>query len=367
MNKVKKIINKKILFTIVGVLFIVTLFFLLKGKDKETVYIEDYSYINIEKSDNAGQITLNGRVAANNPIGIFVDKKLKVTDVPVKNGDYVEKGEVLVTFDDDEKNKILRNINKERINKAKQERDLKVTKELHKIGGASLNEIKDLEGNLKITILNIEELQELLSKTAKEVISPVRGVVSKVKAQKNYLVDTDAPLMEIIDSDDLKIIIEIPEYDSNSVKLGQDVIIKFEVLDDKIMYEGKITKISKISTKSNLTGENVIEAEVKPNLNIPNLIPGFKVKANINLKSNIQNIVIPKIALLFDGKNYYIYKLDKENFVRKVYIKIKNISGNDTIVTEGLNTGDIIITTPDPKLKEGLKLEEGNGKVDNKV
>mgnify|MGYP000984886489 CR=1 FL=1 len=125
--------------------------------------------------------------------------------------------------------------------------------------------MRNLEDSARISQLNIDEYVEVLSKTATEVRSPVDGVVSNLKAQENYLVDTDSSLLEIIDADDLRIIVEIPEYNSQTVKLGQNVKVRQDISDDDKIYDGEITKISRLSTTSSMTGENVLEAEVKTN------------------------------------------------------------------------------------------------------
>ena len=259
-------------------------YYFSRANSKEKIYINDYSYMEVKKTDEIGTLNLNGYIKANNPIGIFVDKKLKVKEVFIKNGDVVQKGQVLMTFDDDEKNKLNRNIEKERINLQKIQRDLKTTRELQKLGGASKNDVKNLEDNARISQLSIDEYVEVLNKTATEVRSPVDGVVSNLKAQENYLVDTDSSLLEIIDSNDLRIIVEIPEYNSQSVKLGQSVKVRQDISDDDKVYDGEITKISRLSTTSSLTSENVLEADVKTKEVIPNLVPGFKIKAVLQLK-----------------------------------------------------------------------------------
>ena len=148
-----------------------------------------------------------------------------------------------MTFDDDETNKLNRSIEKERINLQKIQRDLNTTRELYKLGGASRDEVKNLEDSARITQLNIDEYVEVLSKTATEVRSPVDGVVSNLKAQENYLVDTDSSLLEIIDANDLRIIVEIPEYNSQTVKIGQSIRVRQDISDDDKVYDGEITKI----------------------------------------------------------------------------------------------------------------------------
>ena len=357
----KNIFKGKLKFVLLLLVLIFILFYYLthRGK-KEEVYVDEYSYMKVEQTDEIGTINLNGYVKANNPIGIFVDKKLKVKEVFIKNGDFVEKGQILMTFDDDETNKLNRSIEKERINLQKIQRDLNTTRELYKLGGASKDEVRNLEDSARITQLNIDEYVEVLSKTATEVRSPVDGVVSNLKAQENYLVDTDSSLLEIIDADDLRIIVEIPEYNTQTVKLGQSIRVRQDISDDDKVYDGEITKISRLSTTSSMTGENVLEAEVKTNETIPNLVPGFKIKAVLQLKSDVKNIIIPKIALQNEEGKYFVYTLDEKNTIRKKTITIKNIVGDNIIVLSGLNPGEEIVLTPDNRLRDGLVLAEGD-------
>ena len=357
----KNIFKGKLKFIILLILIVLGLVYYFTHRNKkEKIYINDYSYMEVKKTDEIGTLNLNGYIKANNPIGIFVDKKLKVKEVFIKNGDFVKKGQVLMTFDDDETNKLNRNIEKERINLQKIQRDLKTTRELQKLGGASKNDVKNLEDNARISQLSIDEYTEVLNKTATEVRSPVDGVVSNLKAQENYLVDTDSSLLEIIDSNDLRIIVEIPEYNSQAVKIGQSVKVRQDISDDDKVYDGEITKISRLSTTSSLTSENVLEADVKTKEVIPNLIPGFKIKAVLQLKADEKNIIIPKIALQSENGKYFVFTIDTKNTVKRKEVTVKNIVGDNIIVTSGLNVGEILITTPDNRLSDGLILTEGD-------
>ncbi|QQS86896.1 efflux RND transporter periplasmic adaptor subunit [Fusobacterium canifelinum] len=362
----KNIFKGKLKFIILLILIILGLIYYFTHRNKkEKIYINDYSYVEVKKTDEIGTLNLNGYIKANNPIGIFVDKKLKVKEVFIKNGDFVQKGQILMTFDDDETNKLNRNIEKERINLQKIQRDLKTTRELYKLGGASRDEVKNLEDSARVSQLNIDEYTEVLNKTATEVKSPVDGVVSNLKAQENYLVDTDSSLLEIIDSNDLRIIVEIPEYNSQSVKLGQSVKVRQDISDDDKIYDGEITKISRLSTISSLTSENVLEAEVKTKEVIPNLVPGFKIKAVLQLKAEEKNIIIPKIALQSENGKYFVFTFDNKNTVKRKEVAIKNIAGDNIIITSGLNVGERLILTPDNRLFDGLILTEGDSPNSN--
>ena len=148
----KNIFKGKLKFIIILLILIILglAYYFSRTNSKEKVYTQDYSYMEVQKTDEIGTLNLNGYIKANNPIGIFVDKKLKVKEVFIKNGDFVEKGQILMTFDDDEANKLNRSIEKERINLEKIQRDLKTTRELYKLGGASRDEVRNLEDNARV-------------------------------------------------------------------------------------------------------------------------------------------------------------------------------------------------------------------------
>ena len=78
------------------------------------------------------------------------------------------------------------------------------------------------------------------------------------------------------------------------------------------------------------------------------------------MKSDVKNIIIPKIALQNEEGKYFVYTLDEKNTIRKKIITIKNIVGDNIIVLSGLNPGEEIVLTPDNRLRDGLVLVEGD-------
>lgn len=198
----------------------------------------EYRLLRVSKGTGKGYIDVDGNVEANDTKKVFVDKKLKVDEVFVQQGDYVEKGQLLMTFDETERNNIMRKLEREKLSLAKLKRNLLVEKELNKIGGSSDNYVKDLEEEVRKSEINIEEYMEDLAKTAEKIESPVSGTITSLTAQENYLVDTDSPLLEIADLSDIKIVLEVAEYDVRDIKLGQSLIIKPEVFEKKNLLQG---------------------------------------------------------------------------------------------------------------------------------
>ena len=318
--------------------------------------ISTYAALRVKDNGGRGYIEADGNVAANDTKKVFVDKKLKVDEVFIQEGDYVEKGQLLMTFDETERNNTMRKLERERLALVKLKRDIKVERELNKIGGSSDNAVKELNEEIRKIEINIEEYMEDLSKTAEKIESPVSGTITSLTAQENYLVDTDSPLMEIADLSDIKIVLEVPEYDVKDIKLGQKLMIKPEVFEKKKSYPGVITKISRISKVSETTSENVLEVEVKPDEAIPYIVPGFKVSAVIYLEQRDSGILIPKTAILEEAGKYYVFVSSDDGVLSKRIIEIENIKGDDIVVKNGLKAGENILITPDENLKEGSKV-----------
>ena len=140
-NEKKKNNKKKFLIISIFVVVLIVLFTMFskfKKSAAEKPHYSDYNYLKLEKKSDLGSLHVSGYVTSDNPVGIFVDKRLKVKEVFVKNGDYVNKGDILMTFDDEDKNRLNRSMQKESINAASLTRDLNAAQELYKIGGASL-------------------------------------------------------------------------------------------------------------------------------------------------------------------------------------------------------------------------------------
>lgn len=350
-------VNLKIVGVILIVLILLGLEILRYNNSKKVIEnLTTYTTMKVGNVDAKGYIEVNGKVEVNDTKKVFVDKKLKVDEVFVQEGDFIEKGQILMTFDETERNNIMRNLEREKLSLSKLKRDYIVEKELYKIGGSSANSVKELEEEIRRVEINIEEYEEDLEKTAEKILSPVSGTITSLTAQENYLVDTDSPLMEIADLSDIKIVLEVPEYDVKNVYVGQKILLKPEAFEKKKSYPGKVTKISKISEISETTSENILETEVKPDEIIPYIVPGFKVTATIYLDEQNEQITVPKTAILESDGKYFVVTVDTEGIVKKEEVEITNLEGDNLIIKKGLSGNEMILITPDEKIKDGEKV-----------
>lgn len=354
--------KKKMILLIIFVILLFSLSF-WKYHKKSNKEEKIYSIITVYKKQGNGYIEAKGNVEVNDTISVFVDKALKVKEIFVKEGDYVEKGQILMTFDDLSKNKLLRAMEKEKLELQKLRRNYEVERSLEKIGGASLNSLKDMQEDIRLHELNLEELHEDFQKTASEIASPANGTISSLTAQENYLVNTDSPLLKIADLSNIKIVLEIPEYNVRYLKLGEKLSLRPEIFEEKESFSGEIVRIGKIAKVSSITSENILEVEVKPLEEIPYIVPGFKVSARIQLQGEEEKrILIPKTALLEENGSFYVFRVGEEQRAEKKIVEAEILSGQEAAILKGLVEGESIIANPDVALKEGDKILDSNQK-----
>ncbi len=303
-----------------------------------------------------GELEVSGRVEANDTKKIFIDKKLKVKSVFIQEGDYVEKNQLLITFDNNELNKLKRNIKQEKILLEKLEREYKIEQELFKIGGSPKNTSRELKEQIDVKKLALLTLEEDLLETKEEIKSPVSGTITKLLAQENYSVNTDEPLLTLTDLTNIKIILEIPEYEVEDIEINQKVEIKPELFEQKNSYKGYISRISKISRTSKNTSENVLEAEVQTNEKIQKLVPGFKVSATIYIDSKTNGILISKTALLFKDNKYIVFVVNNNNILEEREVSYSALKGNKIHITSGIQKGEKYILFPTKELIEGMEI-----------
>ena len=94
----KKIIIA-ILIVIIGIFGFIFAKKRTKGADTGTSTGPKYQAMKVVNSNGKSFIDADGKVEANDTKKVYVDKKLKVKEIFVKEGDYVEKDTILMTFD----------------------------------------------------------------------------------------------------------------------------------------------------------------------------------------------------------------------------------------------------------------------------
>jgi len=262
----------------------------------------------------------SGNVVSENQVELYPEVSAQIKEVLVENGDVVQKGQTLVTLNDQPFVKQLQQA----------EAGLKINKARLKQAEASLNELeaqfkrinalaaKDLSSELEIEQINaqkisaeadvelaeaqveqsealVEERRNQLSKTI--IKAPVSGTVGERNAQVGMQASSSTPLFKIGDLSKLRIEIVLTENLLSRIKVGQTANIMIENENgEPIMITSELSRISPFLNEVTRSTEAEIDVENNNNL----LKPGMYVPVDINFGESQKATLIPTSAIFID-------------------------------------------------------------------
>ncbi|AHC39296.1 efflux RND transporter periplasmic adaptor subunit [Ehrlichia muris] len=190
--------------------------------------------------DRVVYLSLIGEVEAFRYVNIMPEVSGRVSDVLVKDGDYVTEGNILVKIEKYEKEEQL-----------KQAKALLKQRELEYKASQSLNEHgyrSEVNDALSFTALesaksDVKKAQINLSNT--EIKAPFSGFVDKINVQIGGLVfpGSGLSIVQLVNFDKIRVITYVPEKYFNRLKLGdicKILIAQNEEIDAPIVFISKI-------------------------------------------------------------------------------------------------------------------------------
>ena len=193
-----------------------------------------------------------------------------------------------------------------------------------------------------------------------KIISPVDGRVGKILITEGNLVNSQSgTLARIVSTSPIYVYFTIKSEDyiayrrfrmenKDKKKSGMDVQIR---LSDGTLYkeQGKMEFMN--NEVDQTAGTISLRATFMNKDNL--LVPGDFVNVMATAKEPVKVILVPQIAVSDSTEGTYVWLVDENKQVHQQFIKIDKQEGDNWIVTEGLNPGDIVVESGFQKLREG--------------
>ena len=177
--------------------------------------------------------------------------------------------------------------------------------------------------------------QQLLDSS---IYAPFDGIVQEKRASIGEYLAAGAPLVNVVRMDPLRLRAEVPERESRSVRVGQQVRVSLE--GDPNVYTGKIARISPTITAQNRV--LIVEAEVHNN---GQLRPGSYARAEIVSANNSSALGVPVNAIVsFAGIDKVILVQDNKAVEKPITLGRRTAEWAEVI--SGLKTGDTVVIDP---------------------
>ncbi|MBT8271684.1 MAG: efflux RND transporter periplasmic adaptor subunit [Flavobacteriaceae bacterium] len=294
-------------------------------------------------------LELQGNVKTKQNLLIYPEYSGILTQVYVKEGQAVRKGQTLAKIDDGGLGQQLAQLEIQAdLAKTTFERQKRLWEQ--NIG----SEIQYLQAksNYEAQQKAIDQLKQQIAKTY--VKAPFSGTIDDViTEQGSVVVPGQSPLMRIVNLNDMYIETDVPESYITNVKPGRDVLVNFPVLGTT--YNAKIRQSGNFINPANRTFKIEIAVPNKDNTIKPNLTA--KLKINDYTSTNALLVPLSIISENAEGQQYIYVVMDinanMEGIAERVIIET-GLAQNDMVeVISGIENGAQIIKEGARSVKDG--------------
>lgn len=317
-NGKKKSKKKLFIFGGIGLLILVLLIVAFIGGNKEEIISVQVE--KVVKRTITQTVAATGKINPEFKVVINPEVTGEIVELPVKEGDIVKKGQLLIRIKGDQyqaqKQRLEANLlaaqatlKMREAELTKVELDYNRVKELHSKGLASDSELEAAKSNYLTTKASLEaaeanvlqskaslrETLEMLYKTT--ILSPMDGVVTKLNVEvgervfgAGFSMGTD--IMTVSDLSNIEAVVDVDENDVVLVSIGDTARIQVDAFKDQ-EFIGLVSEIGNSAKTSGLGTQNeVVNFEVKIKLIDPknSLRPGMSCTADIETET-IQNVL----------------------------------------------------------------------------
>jgi len=222
----------------------------------------------------------------------------------------------------------------------------------------AVNQAQMQQVNIEQARLNIDQIQRSIDEFEREERATVTGTVLAVLVNEGEFSAAGRPLMEIADtsSDNLVVVVHVPENDAGNVTLGQEVEISGGALGNRT-YTGNISLVHPVATPRQIgnTVETVITVEITPQSGT-RLQAGITVDADIVTNVLEDTLVVPLMSTLSAGGGVnFVFVIDEESNLQRRDIILGEFS-NMYIEAIGVQENDMIVTSPTHIMYEGMQV-----------
>jgi RND family efflux transporter MFP subunit len=303
----------------------------------------------------------------------------QIVEEPIEEGRHINKGDLLARIDDRDYQAQLRQALADR-ELAKTNLELSSiraarTQKLYQDGIVSKDELdssvsaaRGAEAKLKHDEAAIDYAEFMVSQCV--IRSPINGIVLRKYRELGDTINYGGQLQpgsgatdiaQLADTTDIRAEVDINESDIGKIIIGMPATIVPDAYPDR-HFDAFLVKVYPEADRQKATVKVEVQLQ-KPDLQI--IKPEMSVKTSFlekkNTKAEDGQLVVPRGAVIVSGKAAYVWIVANGKAKRTPVLPGRETEG-EVEIRNGLNQGDVIITTPPAGLADGQKVTERAGK-----
>lgn len=343
---------------ILAMLFVIAA--IMNSCSKKQEQTEDVSFVKTAKVESVGELsslTYPGKTRSAEQVNVAFRVSGPINRVYVKEGDYVRKGGLIAEMDNrDYKVQLSATQAEYELVKSDAERVI-----------ALWNEGNTTASNYDKARYGLQQITEKLANHRNQLAdtklyAPISGYVQQKMHEAGETVAAGMPVVSMFSNSDPEIEIFVPVSDYTR----RDDLVKASCSFDVIPGESFPLVVSSYSKEANASQLYAVRLKIKGNYDKSKITPGMTTMVYVDYRtlgegagSSVMN-KIPASAVLHVGEENIVYVLnEKTGIIKKRIVTIVRLDmhGN-ALISEGLETGEIVVCAGVRNLKDGEKVKE---------
>ncbi|MFC1896040.1 efflux RND transporter periplasmic adaptor subunit [Thermodesulfobacteriota bacterium] len=278
-------------------------------------------------------------------LDVLTQLKGTVVKKPVKEGDVVKKGDILIALDSRDY------LNNHRSAKAS-----------YKSALASLNRLKALykdqlatQSQLDNSVAAMEISQAAMKNAALDLArcvikAPISGTVNHVFIEEGQYLNPSSRIAEIIQTDRIKVKVGIPESDVNALRSVNDFDVKIDALGGKV-FKAKKYYLSKTAA----AGGRLYNLDLVINNDSGEILPDMFTRVEIVKREKRETLSIPLYSAISLNNENIVYVV-KDETVSSRRVEFGMQEGWMIEIVEGLKERERVIIVGQRSVSNGQKV-----------
>ncbi len=304
------------------------------------------STLEVKLTSVADVVYLPALIEANVDATLAAEKAGRIVEIMADRGERVEKGHLLLQIDDRIWQANLKQANIAAKDAAK---NFERFKKLQADGAVAESEFDRTEtayvqadAMATEAMINIEQCR---------VVSPIDGIVNDRFVETGEYVQPGTPVFQVVDKATVKVVVQIPEKDIFSIKVGDGVRFKVQPLQGR-QFEGKVAFVASQADGRN----NAFRTEIRVDNADGALRPGMIAEIEFHRGLNENMVSLPMSAVLPSKGDHIVYLAANGQAVRR-RVQIETITRERALIFHGLEEGDLVIVEGNRTLNDGQRVQ----------
>jgi len=306
--------------------------------------------ISAAQKDFSHFVEIQGAVEADDMVDVTSEVAGRILSLKTKEGERVRKGQLIAELDLEQLKKQLA--------------ELETTIDLANTVYERQKRLWDQNIGSEIQFLEAKNNKERLEKsketlefqmTKGKIYAPISGLVEREILQSGEIAAPGMPIVQILNTNRLKVVADVPENLLRNVKVGESVNLSFPALD--LEQQARVSRIGATIDPANRTF--TVEVDLRSGLN--GLKPNLLATMMISDFSTANAVVIPLhlIQQEVGGKDYvYVASKGADGFMaKKVYVQTGYTYKGEILIEQGLQGGEQLIAEGNRGLTENALIE----------